>query len=132
MSQGTYGYGAYGENAYGGIAYQIGLDGQVIGDKLVFTPPAADENLLTIHPLFRRVNYSQPVSVLRFGSSFKQYRDPDPALVESADVAYLGGRSYVIDGLEASRLSEAGYGEFLSFYDPGVVTDDSPDLSEVW
>lgn len=132
MSQGTYGYGIYGENAYGGIAYQVGLDGEVIGDQLVFTPPAVDERLLTYHPLFRRVRYAQPVSILRFGASYKQFRDPDPGDIEAADAAYLGGRSYIVDGFEASRLSEAGYGEFLSFYEPGVVTDDSPDLSEVW
>lgn len=52
-------------------------------------------------------------SVLKFGTSYRRYRYVSAEDVEAADVAYIGGRSYLVSDSEADALREAGYGSGL-------------------
>jgi hypothetical protein len=54
-------------------------------------------------------------SVLKNGSSYTQVRDPLAEDVESADIAYLGGRDYIVSDAEIAALTDAGYGAYLLY-----------------
>lgn len=77
-----------------------------------FTPPSALE-----HVRFHgRVTRSQNVglTVLKTGASYTVVADPLYEQISAADIMYLGGRSYQVDGTEAAALTAAGYGAYLS------------------
>lgn len=75
-----------------------------------FTPPSVslrpDPN--TPAP-FNRMRVSVGTSVLKFGTSYVPRTCPTDAEVASADIAYIGGRTYQITPAEAASLTAAGY-----------------------
>lgn len=50
------------------------------------------------------------ISVLKFGSSYRQYQSPTQDDLDAADITYLGGRIYQVSDDEAAALTAAGYG----------------------
>jgi hypothetical protein len=80
-----------------------------------FTPPSRRRRpeLERPHGLWLRIGQETGISVLKFGASYQQLEDPDPVDITAADIAYLGGRSYRINGAEAGALTTAGYGSFI-------------------
>ena len=65
--------------------------------------------------LFSRVSLNRRVTVLKDAlGGYTQVSNPDPADIESATIAYLGGRSYTIDSTEAAALTAAGYGAYIT------------------
>lgn len=128
-SNGTYGSGLYGSGAYGGIAFSIDEFGNVTGDRLEFTPPVVYEYFESRHPLFRRMRKPVGVTILRTGNSIRQVREPESAELEAADLVFLGGHIYRVDGYTASLLAEAGYGQYLAFIGPFPALNLYPSLA---
>lgn len=88
-----------------------------------FTPPTVRERMNVRHGLFARMHINTGISVLQFGSQFKQYRDPPAEEVEAADRAFLGGRTYPIEPALATLLANAGYANYISLVDNPPVLD---------
>lgn len=85
----------------------------VLTRQLTFSPPTRRERLLSNHPLFRRMSRTIGVSLLKESGIYRQVIDPMAEEVEAADIAYLGGHTYVIGTAEADDLTAAGYGEWV-------------------
>jgi hypothetical protein len=81
---------------------------------IYFTTPSVRERPYNRHPLWSRTYLSRGRTVLKFGSSYKQFDDPDESDVNAADKVYIGGRTYRIDKYEAAALTAAGYGAWIS------------------
>lgn len=78
-----------------------------------FSPPGALERTGHSHPLFGRMRITRGVSVLKSSGVYAQVREPSAEQVEDADIAYLGGYSYIVSAGEAAALTAAGYGEWV-------------------
>lgn len=76
-----------------------------------FRPPAVVEN----HIFHARVSRQQSVgvTVLKKSGAYTAISDPTAEQVGTADIAYLGGRDYLIDDTEKAALIAAGYGSFI-------------------
>ncbi len=88
-----------------------------------FTPPTIREKSNLKHGLLSRVHLTVGISVLQFGSQFKQYRDPDPEDITAADRAFLGGRTYAVDNDTAVALGNAGYANYITLTDTPPAVD---------
>lgn len=76
-----------------------------------FMPPTATFGAYGNSPFHRWWNETPTgISLLKFGTSYKQYQTPTDDDVRAADIAYLGGREYVISDSEVAALTAAGYG----------------------
>lgn len=76
-----------------------------------FMPPTALFGAYGSSPFHRWWNETPTgISLLKFGSSYQQYQTPTDDDVRAADIAYLGGREYVISDSEVAALTAAGYG----------------------
>lgn len=108
----------------------------VLTDSL-FTSDSVDVSLLyffktpTWHErmwgnrLFDRMHLDVGHSILKFGNSYQRVDNPSTDQIESADAAYLGGRTYLVTKAEAQDLTNAGYGQFVV----GGVNVPIPDIS---
>ena len=81
---------------------------------IYFTTPSVRERPYTRHGLWARTYLSRGRTVLKFGTSYKQFDDPEETDIINADKVYLGGRTYRIDKYEAAALTAAGYGAWIS------------------
>lgn len=88
-----------------------------------FTPPTYRFRGST-DSLFGRRWVDVGQTVLKFGTSYRLYRYVSAEDVEAADVAYLGGRTYLVSDTEGAALIAAGYGSNL--VPVGVVVPPSP------
>ena len=89
----------------------------------VFVTPTVAEAPAALETPFDRVQILRGVTVLKNDGVYTQVRYPNQADIESADIAYLGGREYVITETEASLLANAGYavpGFEISTYGMGI------------
>ena len=82
-----------------------------------FNPPTVDETppaYARARGLLRRVKLATGVTVLKQDGFYRQVREPEGEAIDTADIAYLGGRDYPVTEQEALELQAAGYGSFLS------------------
>lgn len=83
----------------------------------VFTPPTQNlhyGNWFT-QPLTSRINYPTGATVLKSGGFYTTRWDaPSQADINSADIVYLGGHSYIVSQAEAAALTAAGYGSNIT------------------
>ncbi len=78
----------------------------------IFTPPTYKRTGYD-SAWHRRTSINVGVALIKRGTSYTKTFEPDAEDYESSDMVYLGGRSYLVDDIEASLLSESGYGEYL-------------------
>lgn len=64
--------------------------------------------------LWARMHIDVGRSVLRFGSSWRLIDEPSAEDIETADVAFIGGRIYAISDAQAASLQAAGYGHWVT------------------
>lgn len=83
----------------------------------VFTPPVTTRRTpewQTHNRLFSLIQLKHGTSVLKIGTSYIPVENPTAEQVSSASVAYIGGRSYTVTAGEASSLTSAGYGAYIT------------------
>lgn len=73
-----------------------------------FTPPV---ETVQVNRLFKQ-NYG--VTVIREGDTFRSKRNPRQTELDNATSYWLGGRSYEVTDEEATALTAAGYGDYLT------------------
>jgi hypothetical protein len=78
-----------------------------------FTTPTVEETPAGGGPLFSRMTLHQGISVLRTQGVYSSYRYPSQGEVLAAEEVYLGGHIYEVDNDAATRLTAAGYGDYL-------------------
>ncbi len=64
--------------------------------------------------LFRFYRMTRGVALIVNGATVTESRYPYQEDLESADAFYLGGHTYTISDAEATVLTDAGYGEYIS------------------
>lgn len=78
----------------------------------VFRTPTIQRPLTVDRPQYRpfnRVKINVALTVLKTGSSYVTVEQPTAEQVDAADIAYIGGRDWVVDDAEAAALTAAGY-----------------------
>lgn len=90
--------------------------------RYIFTPPTVKRRL---HPpphddFLRRLYVDRSLTVLKEDGFYRQVEDPTDEEVAAADIAYPGGRRYVVDESERDALVEAGYGSRITEEDDGI------------
>jgi hypothetical protein len=83
-------------------------------EVLYFTTPTWRNHSRYGNGLQRRLYIDTGHSILRFGTSYQQIDNPSTVQVETADAAFIGGRTYAIDGVEADALRQAGYSHWIT------------------
>lgn len=78
------------------------------------TPPTRDQGPAALDPLFVRYKIARGVSLLVTGATVTeaQYASQDEA--EAADFYYQGGMVHTISAAEATTLTNAGYGSYIT------------------
>lgn len=79
-----------------------------------FTTPYIEEAPMGGGPLFSRYKDRRGISVLKEGSSYREVRYPTDTEVDAATIAYIGGHEYTVTDAEATALTNAGYGSYLT------------------
>jgi len=74
-----------------------------------FTTPTVSEGPAGEGRLFSRYRLVRGVSVLKIDGQYYQVRFPSAEEVQAAQVAYIGGYSYIVDAIEKAALEAAGY-----------------------
>lgn len=64
--------------------------------------------------LLSRYRFPQALSVVKYGSTYEVVNAPAQSVFDTADHVYLGGRDHIVDDAEASLLTAAGYGDYLT------------------
>lgn len=78
------------------------------------TTPTVDQPLETEHPLFGRYKLTRGISLLVTGSTVVEAQYPNQEDLDDYDFVYLGGRVYTISAGEATTLTNAGYGAYIT------------------
>lgn len=76
-----------------------------------FRPPTVTERFRFAGRTTR--TQSVGVTILKKSGSYTSILDPTAEQVTAADIAYLGGRDYLIDDTEKAALIAAGYGSYI-------------------
>ncbi len=63
--------------------------------------------------LWRRLKIDVGQTVIKKDGFYSLLTNPDSDVWENADVAYLGGYTYIVSDAEAAALTAAGYGSGL-------------------
>jgi hypothetical protein len=80
-----------------------------------FTPPTVDEGPVAEGSLFSRYKLRRGMSVLKNqDGTYSLVRYPAQTEIEAAKVCYLGGHIYDITDDEATALTAAGYGDYIT------------------
>lgn len=75
-----------------------------------FTPPTRRNVFSSEDRLWQRFHYPTGLTVLKWpDGSYQTVEEVDPAQLEQASIAYIGGHEYDVDGAEAAALTAAGY-----------------------
>lgn len=64
--------------------------------------------------LLSRYRFPQALTVLKRAGVYEVVQSPSQDVLDSADIVYMGGRDHIVSDSEASDLSSAGYGEYLT------------------
>lgn len=79
-----------------------------------FTPPTIEEGIETTNGLLRHYRLTRGISIGVVGSTVTQLRYPYAEDIASYDVVYLGGYVHTITSAQASVLTAAGYGAYIT------------------
>jgi len=93
---------------------EIVFDLVIRQSQAVFTPPTVVLHAASHDPFWGKLTYEQSISILKEGGSYRPVQDPTNEEADNADVAYIGGRSYVITAEERQALINAGYGAHIT------------------
>lgn len=77
-----------------------------------FTPPYVVERF-TFHNRVTRTQ-NTGISVIKTAGSYVTVQNPTADQLAACDIAYLGGRDYLIDPTEQAALVAAGYGSYIA------------------
>ena len=61
------------------------------------------------NPLFMKMKFQRGYALLKTGTAYREVRNPTAEEVQAADIAYLGGHTYMVSSQEAADLTAAGY-----------------------
>lgn len=64
--------------------------------------------------LLSRYRFPQALSVVKYGSTYEVVNTPSQNIFDEADFVYMGGRDHIVSDAEASLLTAAGYGDYLT------------------
>jgi len=79
-----------------------------------FTPPAVDETPAGFGRLMWRFRIARGDTLLVNGTAVTRVRTPGVDQTLEADYYYLGGHIYYITDVEATILTNAGYGSYIT------------------
>jgi hypothetical protein len=77
-------------------------------------PPTVEESLGPITGLFKFFKCTRGVALYVNGTTVTESRYPWQGDLIEADYVYLGGHTHDISDAEATILTDAGYGEYIS------------------
>jgi hypothetical protein len=80
----------------------------------IFRPPTVDETPAALDPIHVRVKIARGVTVILSGGVYSQVRYPASEDLAAADAYYRGGYNNVISAAEATALTAAGYGAYIT------------------
>ena len=78
----------------------------------VFTPPTY-KRMGYDNAWHRRTSINVGTALIKRGFSYAKTFDPTAEDYDTADIIYMGGRSYLVDNDEGEQLEAAGYGAYL-------------------
>lgn len=78
------------------------------------TTPTTRQGIDTTHPLWRRYSLDVGITLLVSGSTVTEIQYPWQGDLDDYDYVYLGGREYEISSAEATTLTNAGYGAYIT------------------
>lgn len=78
------------------------------------TPPSWTDAMGPTRGLFRFYTLERGVALVINGDEVEEQRFPFQGDLDDADRYYLGGYDYEIDEDEATFLTDAGYGEYIT------------------
>jgi hypothetical protein len=78
------------------------------------TPPTRDQGPVALDPLFVRYKLARGVSLLVTGATVTEYQYPSQTEIDAADFFYQGGMVHTISDAEATTLTDAGYGAYIT------------------
>lgn len=87
----------------------IGLPGPV---GFFFTPPTVQQHFQFHNRVTRYQNTG--ITILKTAGTYTAVQDPTAELVGASDIAYIGGRDYLLTSSERAALIVAGYGSYIS------------------
>lgn len=76
--------------------------------------PTVDQGLETADPLFRYYRLARGKTLLVSGATVTEAQYPDQESLDDYDHVYLGGHVYDISAAEATVLTNAGYGAYIT------------------
>lgn len=78
------------------------------------TPPTRDQGPAALDRLFVRYKIARGVSLLVTGASVVEMQYPSQTDIAAADHFYQGGMVHTISDAEATTLTNAGYGAYIT------------------
>lgn len=78
------------------------------------TTPSTREGMDTTHGLWRYYSWDVGVTLLVSGTTVTAVQRPWQGDLENYDFVYLGGHTYEISTGEATTLTNAGYGAYIT------------------
>jgi len=78
------------------------------------TPPTRDQGPAGLDPLFVRYKIARGVSLLVTGTTVTEAQYPSQTEIDAADYFYQGGMVHTISASEATILTDAGYGSYIT------------------
>jgi hypothetical protein len=78
------------------------------------TTPTTREGIDTYHPLWRYYSLDVGITLLVSGSTVTEVQHPWQGDLADYDFVYLGGHQYEISADEATTLTNAGYGDYIT------------------
>lgn len=78
------------------------------------TPPTRDQGPAALDSLFIRYKLARGVSLLVTGATVTQMQYPSQTDIAAADHFYQGGMVHTISSAEATVLTNAGYGAYIT------------------
>lgn len=78
------------------------------------TPPTVDQGPVALDRLFMRYKLARGVSLLVTGVTVTEAQYVSQTEAEAADFFYHGGMVHTISSAEATTLTNAGYGAYIT------------------
>lgn len=91
-----------------------GVTPHLLGRRLYFTPPTYEMPFGVVTGLYRFFTFPKGIAVLVSGTTVTENKYPFQGDLESYDYVYLGGYSHPITDAEATILTNAGYGAYIT------------------
>lgn len=78
------------------------------------TPPTRDQGPAALDRLFVRYKIARGVSLMVTGATVTEVQFPSQTEIAAADHFYQGGMVHTISSAEATTLTNAGYGAYIT------------------